>query len=116
MELVEKHNIPDSPRMALCLEPLLTKEVNKQREREEREKGGEKEREREREREREKAKQTRGTSVLEVGQLPELLTSNTTSERRPSSLVESGLTLLIHSSPGLYLECHLPSCHSSECA
>lgn len=34
MELVEKHNIPDSPRMALCLELLLTKEVNKQREKE----------------------------------------------------------------------------------
>lgn len=33
MELVEKHNIPDSPRMALCLELSLTKEVNKQRER-----------------------------------------------------------------------------------
>lgn len=29
MELVEKHNIPDSPRMALYLEVLLTKEVNK---------------------------------------------------------------------------------------
>ena len=31
MELVEKHNIPNSPRMALCLELLLTKEVNKQK-------------------------------------------------------------------------------------
>lgn len=41
MELVEKHNIPDSPRMALCLEPLLTKEVNKQRERRERQREGE---------------------------------------------------------------------------
>lgn len=33
MVLMEKHNIPDSPRMAFCLELLLTKEVNKQRER-----------------------------------------------------------------------------------
>lgn len=51
MELVEKHNTPDSPRMALCLELLLTKEVNKQREREEM-----------------ADKQARGTSVLEVSQ------------------------------------------------
>lgn len=54
MELVEKHNIPDSPRMALCLELLLTKEVNKYRERG---------------RERETEKQARGTLFQEVGQL-----------------------------------------------
>jgi hypothetical protein len=50
MALMEKHNIPDSPRMVLCLELLPAKEGERERKREgEGEGEGERDRERERE-------------------------------------------------------------------